>query len=89
MDAPSGATSLGAGVLLGLALPVVVSVASDGLELFEPRGLGAALFTGILALAAAIFGGHRLFALGVLLGAAAYYPVALVWAVGHGMSLGG
>ena len=43
----------------------------------------------LVAVGCLVFSNARLFALGALLGAGAYYPFALVWAAGHGMSLGG
>jgi hypothetical protein len=89
MDPAHTRYAFGGGVVAGLALPTIVSVLSDGLELFEPRGLGTALTVAVLAVACLLVSGWRTFALGALLGAATYYPLALWWAATHGMSLGG
>lgn len=89
MDPAAARYSFGGGVITGLALPTLVSVLSDGREFFEPRGLGTALAVAVLAVACLLVSGGRNFALGALLGAATYFPLALLWAVDHGMSLGG
>lgn len=78
-----------AGVILGLALPTLVSIATDNPELFGAPGFAAAILVGILALVGLTDPAARLFALGALLGTVAYYPFALFWAAGRGMSLGG
>ncbi|TCJ28629.1 hypothetical protein [Nocardioides jejuensis] len=89
MEQAATRPSFGGGLLAGFALPAIVSIVSDGLEFFEPRGLGTALLVALVAVGCLVFSNARLFALGALLGAGAYYPFALVWAAGHGMSLGG
>ena len=89
MDPTGDGRRLGAGALLGITGPIIVSVVSDGLDLFEPHGLGTALVVAILALVGVLVSQHRLFWVGALFGAAAYYPVALAWAINDGLSLGG
>jgi hypothetical protein len=89
MEPAASLREFAAGVVTGIAVPTAVSVLSDGWELFEPRGLGTALGLTIVAIIGLLVRDCRMFALGTLLGAALYVPIALVWAAGQGMSLGG
>lgn len=78
-----------AGLAVALTLTTTGSVAAVQVQARDPWGLGAALFVIIIATVALFTQGWRSAACGAVLGVAIWAPIALAWAVAHGMSLGG